>query len=225
MTDLGVSSCYINTVFYFYGSKTLSLGERLSPARTVREKEELDGHIHPGNQRHLLPGIEKTEQSNEMKDLLTFCLVVQILHFIPCLASSKETTVEADTGSNVLLKFNTSLYEKIQIFSVEWLFNESISHTVFAANSTYNNTENQDEQFNKRVQFFQNEMANGNMSLVLRDVAEKDSGKYTCRVNTNKGTYELTAIRLKVSNGGNLLKLNVAVVAVVLLIIFNLLYT
>ncbi|XP_039591907.1 V-set domain-containing T-cell activation inhibitor 1-like isoform X2 [Polypterus senegalus] len=155
-----------------------------------------------------------------MKASYTLCLVVQILHFIPCLMSTVEPNVNATTGSNVLLMFKFSSSGGAKIIQAEWSLE---GRMVYLANTTSVDLKTQDEQFKGRVKVFQTEMTNGNMSLVLEKVTKADSGKYECKVSTYRDPVKTETIHLNVFNGGNLLGVNAMVVAVALR--FSLLYS
>uniref|UniRef100_A0A3B4VS18 Ig-like domain-containing protein n=1 Tax=Seriola dumerili TaxID=41447 RepID=A0A3B4VS18_SERDU len=65
---------------------------------------------------------------------------------------------------------------------VEWILNKSMVHVY---RSYADDASLQDANFKNRASLFHDEMSNGNISLKLKNVTERDSGNYTCHVREN----------------------------------------
>ncbi|XP_026162032.1 butyrophilin subfamily 2 member A1-like [Mastacembelus armatus] len=115
------------------------------------------------------------------------CLLVLV-----CLASSvgndkapPDTTVEVNEGDDAILTCSLSLGVKLEKEVFDWKKGD-LEVFLYAAGIYYGNSnetlrrQGQDKHFEGRVSHFQEELKNGNASIIIRNTKVDDSGTYTC---------------------------------------------
>lgn len=90
-------------------------------------------------------------------------------------------TVVAEEGSDVILPCSLSTKENIGFKLFDWKKDGPKEVFLYDAGIHYNNGRSgQDEQFKGRVSHFEDELKNGNASIIIRHTKMADSGNYSC---------------------------------------------
>lgn len=108
-----------------------------------------------------------------MLQALMFCL----LKFTGAAVGSHETT-EAEVSRDAILPCRLRSSLDMNRLSVEWKHNGVTVHRY----RSLNDDPVQDENFKNRTSLFKSEMPEGNVSLKLTNVTERDAGNYSCDV-------------------------------------------
>ncbi|XP_072237654.1 cell adhesion molecule 3-like isoform X1 [Leuresthes tenuis] len=89
--------------------------------------------------------------------------------------------VTVEEGSNVVLPCVLSSKENLELKLFDWKKDPRKEVFMYDAGLHYNDGRSgQDEQFEGRVSHFQEELRNGNASIMIRNTKVADSGNYTC---------------------------------------------
>ncbi|CAK6982899.1 uncharacterized protein LOC128384142, partial [Scomber scombrus] len=119
--------------------------------------------------------------------------VITVLFLFSCLLQSasadpQEQQVTAHPGKTVTLSCRAP--NNVIITAVEWIRSGlDLDRYVYLKEDGRLNTANQDPSYMNRVHLKDDEMKNGDLSLILKNVNSNDGGKYECRYE-EKGSWK-----------------------------------
>ncbi|KAI5619658.1 junctional adhesion molecule-like isoform X2 [Silurus asotus] len=136
--------------------------------------------------------------------LLWFHLLLSVIFCNGFHAQGPSDPLTVQLGDSVMLPCFVETPLPMEDLEVEWKRNDSGSLVHFWQNGE-SRPESQNQRYHERAHFFSEEVAHGNFSLLLTNVAQEDAGVYKCVVHTNQNSdetlIEIEIERLIVSGG------------------------
>ncbi|RXN32914.1 butyrophilin 2 [Labeo rohita] len=130
-----------------------------------------------------------------MMDILTCMLFLSILVADGFIIHGPSGPLVAPLGSSVVLPCYVDKPLPMNDLEVEWrrADSETLVHLFLKGESR---PESQQEDYHERAHFFSDQIQQGNFSLRLDNLTAEDEGRYTCKVDSQKGSGE-TVVQIK----------------------------